>query len=159
MKFFFLVFLISCISIFPPFFVHANSTDLPLVSIPPGSFYYSFKRLSEKIMVNFYINPESKMNYYKDLFQNRIAELQYIIDKKYLDQVEQSTQRVSYEVGILTDYVVAEKLNSQKKNLVDLFKGDKIILEKLRDKYPANSSFWMLVQHSINSIDLNLQKF
>ena len=90
--------------------------------------------------------------------QTRLAELKYVVDKDYLDQVERSTQRVSYQVGVVTDYVIFKKINNKKQNLADLFKEDKIILEKLRDKYPANSSYWMLVQHVINSIDINLQK-
>lgn len=126
--------------------------------ISPDSFYYPFKRLTEKIQVIFFINSESKADFYKDLVQKRLAELKYIVDKDYLDQVERSTQRVSYQVGILTDHIVAKKLNSKKSVVVDLYAKDKIILEQLRDKYPANSSFWMLVQHTINSIDLNLQK-
>lgn len=133
-------------------------TNLPSVKITPDSFYYPLKRLAEKIQVNFHLNPESKVDFYKDLVQTRLAELKYVVDKDYLDQVERSTQRVSYQVGVLTDYVAGKKLNNKKQSLVDLYKEDKIILEKLRDKYPANSSFWMLVQHVINSIDINLQK-
>lgn len=137
---------------------YANQSNLPAVKITPDSFYYPFKRFSEKIIVNFYIDADSKTEYYKDLAQKRMAELKYVVDKDYLDQVEKSTQRVTYQVGVLTDHVAGKKLNNKKENLANLYKEDKIILEKLRDKYPANSSFWMLVQHVINSIDINLQK-
>lgn len=138
--------------------LYANQIDLPSVKITPESFYYPLKRISEKIKVNLYIDSSSKADYYKDLVQIRLAELKYVVDKDYLDQVERSTQRLSYQVGILTDHIVAKKLNIKKQILDDLYQKDKVILQQLRDKYPANSSFWMLVQHSINSIDLNLQK-
>ncbi len=151
-------FLISNTIVYAAFPSYANESNLPSVKIAPDSFYYPLKRLSEKIMVNFYIDPNSKADYYKDLIQNRMAELKYVADKTYLDQVERATQRISYQVGILTDYVAGKKVNSKKPSLIDLYKADKIILEKLRDKYPANSSFWMLVQHVINTIDINLQK-
>lgn len=151
-------FLISNIIVYAAFPLYANESNLPSVKIAPDSFYYPLKRISEKIMVNFYIDPNSKVDYYKDLVQNRMAELKYVVDKDYLDQVERATQRISYQVGVLTDYVAGKKVNSKKQSLVDLYKADKIILEKLRDKYPANSSFWMLVQHVINTIDINLQK-
>lgn len=157
-KLLFYFLLISGIIIYAAFPVYANQSDLPSVKITPESFYYPLKRLTEKIIVNFYIDSNRKANYYKDLVQNRMAELKYVVDKDYLDQVERSTQRVSYQVGILTDHIVAKKLDHKKKDIVNLFEKDKITLEKLRDKYPANSSFWMLVQHVINSIDINLQK-
>lgn len=133
--------------------------NLPSVLIQPSMTYYPVKRLFENLMEKFQFTNENKEKYYEDLSQKRLAELKYVIDRDYLDQVEKSTQRVSYQVGILTDYVVGKKLNNKKQNLVNLYKEDKIILEKLRDKYPSNSSYWMLVQHIINSIDINQQKF
>ncbi|OGE72387.1 hypothetical protein A3H40_04045 [Candidatus Daviesbacteria bacterium RIFCSPLOWO2_02_FULL_38_15] len=133
--------------------------NLPSVSIQPSMTYYPVKRLFEKFMEKLQFTNETKEKYYEDLVQTRLAELKYVVDKDYLDQVEKSTQRVSYQVGVLTDYVVSKKLNDKKQSIADLYKKDKIILEKLRDKYPANSGFWMLIQHIINSIDINLQKF
>lgn len=133
--------------------------NLPSVFIQPSMTYYPVKRLFENLMEKFQFTNENKEKYYEDLLQKRLAELKYVVDRDYLDQVEKSTQRVSYRVGILTDYVVRKKLNNKKQHLVDLYKEDKMILEKLRDKYPSNSSYWMLVQHIINSIDINQQKF
>lgn len=135
-----------------------QETNLPSISIQPIMTYYPIKRLFEKLIEKLQFTNETKEKYYEDLVQKRLAELKYIVDKDYLDQVEKSTQRVSYQIGILTDYVAGKKLNNKKQSLDDLYKEDKIILEKLRDKYPANSSFWMLVQHVINSIEINLQK-
>jgi len=135
-----------------------QTSALPDVRIPPESFYYPIIRIIEKAQVNFYLNSDSKADFYKNLVQKRVAELKHVVDNSYLDQIERSSQRVSYQVGILTDYIVSKNLNSKKSSIIDLYKKDKIILEKLRDKYPANSSFWMLIQHIINSIDINLQK-
>lgn len=128
-------------------------------TINPGSIYYPLKRLIEKILVNFQIDPKSKASFYENLVQTRLAELKYVAEKNYLDQVERSSQRVSYQVGILTDYLIAQELDDKKGQIVNLYGQDKVILEQLRDKYPANSSFWMLIQHVINSINLNLEKF
>lgn len=132
--------------------------NLPFVSIQPSMTYYPIKRLFEKFTESIQFTNKTKEKYYEDLVQKRLAELKYVVDKDHLDQVERSTQRVSYQVGVLTDHVVRKKLNNERQRLFDLYKKDKIILEKIRDKYPANSSFWMLVQHVINSIDTNLQK-
>lgn len=136
-----------------------ESVRLPEVKIPPGYFLYNFERLIEKAQVNFYISPDSKVDFYKNLLQKRLAELIYIVDHGYLDEVEKSSQRVSYQVGILTDFVVSHKLNNKESAIKNLYNDDKRILEKLRDKYHSNSSFWMLIQHVINSIDFNSQKF
>lgn len=136
-----------------------ESVRLPEVKIPPGYFLYNFERIIEKIQVNFYFSPDSKVDFYKDLLQKRLAELKYIVDRGYLDEVEKSSQRVSYQVGILSDYIKNENLNNKKDSIHKLFQENKVILEMLRDKYQANSSFWMLIQHVINSIDFNSQKF
>lgn len=135
-----------------------QETNLPSISLQPSMTYYPIKRLFEKFTEKLQFTSEAKEKYYEDLVQRRLAELKYVVDKDFLDQVEKSTQRVSYQVGVLTDYIVEKKQDNKKQGVVDLYKKDKIILEKLRDKYPANSSFWMLLQHIINSIDINLQK-
>lgn len=132
--------------------------NLPSVLIQPSMTYYPVKRLFEKSIEKLQFTNESKEKYYEDLLQKRLAELKYVVDKNYLDQIEKSTQRVSYQAGILTDYVIFKKMNNKKQNIADLYKEDKIILEKLKSKYPVNSGYWMLVQHIINSIDINLQK-
>jgi|SRR3989344_1019658 len=131
---------------------------LPNIIVQPGMYIYPLMRLGEKIFDRFQFNNEAKGKYYQDLFQKRLAELKFVVDNNYLDEIEKSSQRVSYQVGILTDLVVSHKLSNKKSVIIDLYNDDKRILEKLRDKYHSNSSFWMLVQHSINSIDINLQK-
>lgn len=136
-----------------------GSVSLPEVKIPPGYFLYNFERLIEKAQVNFYISSDSKADFYKNLLQKRLAELIYIVDHGYLDEVEKSSQRVSYQVGILSDYIKNKNLNNKKNSIQKIYQEDKVVLEKLRDKYQANTSFWMLIQHVINSIDLNSQKF
>lgn len=135
-----------------------QSRELPNIVIQPGMFIYPLMRLEEKFLEKFQFNSGAKEKYYQDLVQKRLAELKFVIDNNYLDEVEKSSQRVSYQVGILTDYIVREKLDSNKSTVIDLYNKDKLILEKLRDKYHSNSSFWLLVQHIINSLDINLQK-
>ena len=61
-------------------------------------------------------------------------------------------------IVIVVASIVEKRLDNKKQQVINLYKSYRIILEKLRDKYPANSSYWMLVQHIINSIDINLKK-
>lgn len=141
--------------------VSAVELNLPNTIINPDKYlFYSMKRLIEKSMVFTKLSKDSKAAYYRDLTLKRVAELKYVVENNLLSEVEKSTQRLSYQVGILSDHIASNKQELDKKRQpveVLLIKYKKL-LEILRDHYPANSSFWMLVQHSINSIDLNLEK-
>lgn len=140
--------------------VVATELNLPSISITPDKYlYYSVKRLVEKGTLYIKFSKVAKANYYRDLTLERLAELKYVVENKLLSEVKQSTQRFSYQTGILSDYISANKeLFERKKDTRDFLVRSKDLLGGLRDKYSANSSFWMLVQHSINSIDLNLEK-
>lgn len=143
-----------------PSLANAQQTmGLPNIIVQPGMFIYPFMRLEEKIFERFQFNNEAKGKYYQDILQKRLAELKIVVDNNYLDEVEKSSQRVSYQVGILSDYIKNKNLNNKKNSIQKIYQEDKVILEKLRDKYQANTSFWMLIQHVINSIDFNSQKF
>lgn len=134
---------------------------LPDTTINPDKYlFFSIKRLIEKAVVFTKFSKNSKMDYYKDLTLRRMAELKYVVEKKLIGEVETSTQRLSYQVGVLSDYLSSNKkdLAEKRQTVRDLFLNYNRILENLRDEYPANSSYWMLVQHSINSIDINLEK-
>ena len=50
--------------------------------------------------------------------------------------------------------IVEKKKIDEKKKLIKIFEKYSKLLANLRDKYPANSSFWMLVQHDINSLSI-----
>lgn len=135
--------------------------NLPNITINPNNYlFYSIKRLTEKTITFIKFSQDSKADYYRDLTLKRLAELKYVVNQNLLGEIEKSSQRLSYEVGTLSDYVIRnkEELAGKKKAISDLLTNSKSLLATLRDKYPANSSYWMLIQHSINSIDLNLEK-
>lgn len=138
-----------------------DGLNLPKTSINPDMYLlYSVKRLGEKILLFTKLTKESKANYYKDLTQIRLAELKYVVEGNLSNEVERSTQRLSYQIGILSDYVRSNKsdLSGKMKTTDGLLGSYKELLSYLRDKYPANSSYWMLIQHNINTIDLNREK-
>lgn len=140
--------------------VIAAELSLPSISITPDKhLYYSVKRLVEKGTLLIKFSKTSKADYYRDLTLKRLAELKYVVENKLLSEVQQSTQRFSYQTGILSDYISTNKeLLKREQDTQDFLVRSKDLLGGLRDKYTSNSSFWMLVQHSINSIDLNLEK-
>lgn len=140
--------------------VLAAELNLPSVTITPDRYLmYSGKRLLEKGLIFTKLSKESKMDYYKELTLLRLAELKYVAEKKLLGEIEHSTQRLSYQVGTLSDYINSNpELQKDKKDATEFLLSFKELLGNLRDIYPANSPYWLLIQHNINSIDLNLEK-
>lgn len=148
--------------VFYPNIVLAEELNLPKTSITPDNYlFYSIKRLWEKTVVFSKFSKQSKADYYRELTLTRIAELKNVSEQKYLSDVQQATQRISYQVGTLTDYIVSNKTDLEKTipNTKEFLNNSKSTLINIRDTYyPESSSFRMLVEHSINSIDLNLEK-
>lgn len=139
----------------------AAELNLPKTVINPDRYlFFSIKRLVEKAIVFTKLDANSKADYYKNLTLTRMAELKYVVENKLLGEVERSSQRLSYQIGILSDYISANKkeLAKNAEITINQLTEYKTLLVTLRDKYPANSSFWMLIQHNINSIDINLEK-
>ena len=137
--------------------IYANEVeqlDLPKTTVNPGSIYYSFKRLFEKGQEKLLFSQQSKKSFYESLVKTRLSELNYVIDKKALSEVQRSSERFAYQAGILTEEVIKQNQINDKENLIKEFDRYNKFLSSLRDKYPANSSFWMLVQHDINTLNI-----
>ena len=154
-KIFFLAFFLLLI-ICQPVVIQAVEENLAIKNevINPGSFYYSFKRLWEKGMDKLQFSKELKINFYKSQLKTRLAELNYVVENKLLSEVQQSSERFSFYAGILTDELVRQNKVQDKEKAIKEFEKYSIFLNKLRDNYPANTSFWMLIQHDINSLDI-----
>lgn len=135
--------------------VYANEQlNLPDTKINPGSFYYPVKRLWEKGQEKLQFSRQAKINFYESLLKTRLAELNYVVEKKLLSQVQSSSERFAYQAGILTEELVRQNKSADKENVIKEFEKFSPFLDSLRDKYEANSSFWMLVQHDINSLNI-----
>ncbi|MBU1032289.1 hypothetical protein KKE03_05225 [Patescibacteria group bacterium] len=156
-----ILFFVFFLVFFSPVNALASELNLPKTTINPDSYLlFNFKRLIEKGELFIKFSKESKVDYYNDLTLRRMSELKYVVENKLLGEVEKSTQRLSYQVGALSDYISTDRAELTKTvpSTKELLTNYKILLASLRDQYPANTSFWMLVQHTINSIDLNLEK-
>lgn len=159
-KKFIAIFFVLLLTVFIQSKALAAELSLPTTKINPDNYlFYSFKRLFEKGLTFTKFTSNSKADYYRDLTQARMAELKFVVEHDLLSEVQKSTERLSYQIGILSDYISNKSdLADKKQNINDFLKSYKGPLGNLRDKYPANSAFWMLVQHNINSIDINLEK-
>ncbi|MBI2196462.1 hypothetical protein HYU45_02500 [Candidatus Daviesbacteria bacterium] len=136
--------------------IYAQNTQdlkLPNTIINPGSFYYPFKRLIEKGRERVIFSAEGKISFAASLLKTRLSELDYVTEKKVLSEIQGSSERFAYQAGILTEELIQSK-SEKKKAIVKEFEKYSKFLEPLRDRYPANSSFWMLVQHDINTLSI-----
>lgn len=126
--------------------------NLPTQSVNPGDFYYSPVRLWEKITEKFQFKTDTKFKYSNSLIDKRMSELGYVIKNKRLDEVQRSTQRLAYQVGVLSELLIQNKNTQMKEQLNKKINSFFPALAELRDNFPANSSFWMLVSHDINGL-------
>ncbi len=151
------VLLISTIFI-PQQIYSSEGLNLPDNKINPESFLYPIKRLSENILLKFNFSSDSIFKFHRNLTKVRLAELKHVAEGKLLGRIETSSQRFAYQVGTLTDYIVSQKFDKEKETLLQSFEQYKPVLAKLRDLYSANSSYWLLLQQDIDTLDLNAAK-
>lgn len=142
------------LSICQPLAVNAAEKNITFKNevINPGSFYYSLKRIWEKGQEKLQFSKKAKITFYKSQLTTRLAELNYVVEKKLLSEVQSSSERFAYQAGILTEELVRQNKSADKENIIKEFEKFIPFLDSLRDKYEANSSFWMLVQHDINTL-------
>lgn len=152
----FLSFFIIFLVIFQPVIIDAEEENVNIKNelINPGSFYYSFKRLWEKGIEKLQFSQPAKISFSQSQLKTRFAELNYVVEKKLLSEVQTSSERFAYQAGILTDQLVKQNQFEDKEKFLKEFEQYGKFLPSLRDKYPANSSFWMLVQHDINTLNI-----
>lgn len=145
-----------------PFFLFANgqiveghgaNLNLPKTIINPGSFYYPFKRIVEKAREKILFSDSGKVSFYSSTLKTRLVELDYVTGKKALSEVENSSKRFAATAGVLTDAVL-KMGQSGRENLVKQFAEYSDFLAEARDRFPANSSFWLLIQHDINTLNI-----
>lgn len=135
-------------------FANEDLSQVKNPTIAPTSLFYPVKRLWEKGFSYVLVNKGSKANYNRELLKERLEELKYVAEKKYLSEIERSTQRFSYQAGVLVEDLKSLDDKNKNKIVLEDFEAYKKILDQLRNLYPANSSYWMLIQHSINTLTL-----
>lgn len=119
----------------------------------PSSPSYSFKRVKEKVLMTIKITSKSKYKYSVILLEKRLSELVSLVDVKDPNLVTGSSQRFSYQAGILADLNSKLKV-SEKENIKTMFDNYKKILSELRDNYSANSAYWLLIQQNIDTLNI-----
>ncbi len=126
--------------------------------INPDSPYYDIKRVWEKINEQVRFSQQSKIEYSQILAENRLSELSYIAEGKQLDYFETSSNRLSAQLGTVANLAVKTASSTKKAEIVLQFTKYIRVLEKLRDLYSANSSYWLLIQQNIDTLNILSEK-
>lgn len=111
-------------------------------------------RIGERINLFFKFSDEAKADYQKELAEKRLAEVFYVVENKKGDFVEETTSRYSTYLGRLTETITKSQLSNKKEETLRMLDDHKKVLNELVKYFEANSGFWLLVQHDINSIEL-----
>lgn len=131
---------------------------LPSVKTLPGEALYPFKRLFEKARLAVTFSKKGRINYKQKLLGKRLSELYLVADSNKTNAIETSAQRFAYHAGIY-----AEEINKaseeQKGQAIRLFDKYKTVLSKIRDKFPANTTYWLSAQQDIDTLDILSDKF
>lgn len=112
------------------------------------------EKLKEKLTLFFKFNKKDKTRYYQFLAGKRLAELSYIIENNQIKFVEETASRYSTYIGTLTNFVVKNKVSSEKEELLKMFDRHIKIIEGLQRRFKFESGWWLAIQHDINSAKL-----
>ncbi len=147
----FLIFFIS-----PQELLAEGSKDLPSLTaekINPGSSLYAVKRAWEKIGDFMTFSKAKRIKYNEELLKRRLIELDYVTQNQLLGEVERSSQRFIVFSAKLTENLSANGKSDDKQRVI----GELLLYRKylitFRDRFPADSSYWRLVQYDIDTID------
>ncbi|HEX6977533.1 MAG TPA: DUF5667 domain-containing protein [Patescibacteria group bacterium] len=148
---FFILFLL--IVLFNQTILAEDTFSLPNQSANPGSFVYKFKRGWEKLEEKFQFSNDSKISFYDKLTLKRLSELKYVSDHDLLSEFQTSSERFSYQAGVLSEYlngISASKENKEK--VIEEFSKYSDILASIRDKHSFRSSYWLYIQQNMDSL-------
>lgn len=112
------------------------------------------ERIQERINILFKFSPQSKIDYQKELTEKRFAELVYVIENRKGDFIEETTSRYAAYLGRLTEVAIKNKAFDKKNSFLEMLENHELVLEDLIKYFEANSGFWLLLKHDINSINI-----
>lgn len=136
-----------------------NETQSDSVVASDQPIRFGLKRIGEKIR-GFWIqttNPSAMGDFRIELAKERSKELFYILDRDELEaHMETSVSRYITYLGVLTELVDQESTDGTK--IVNEFTGQLKTLETIRDRYPAQTAQWLMLQQCIDTVNVLLSK-
>lgn len=129
-----------------------SKTDLAEVGITESEkitsnmLIYPLKRISEELTIYIKVEPKEKEAYQFELLDSRYKELVFIINNQKTGYLVETVNRYNGHVGnIKQSYPVT------KSEFKEGLRLKVETLEFLRDKYHANSSYWLSIQQAIDT--------
>lgn len=126
---------------------------------PDNALFYPLKRYQEKNFLKLKSNPPEKANYYLTLLDNRLEELQNMVNNKKYGFVLPASSRFFTTAGELTDYINQNNLDDYRNLVKEKFASDSIILTSLVNTYPKDQNEeWKYIVDSDNYLILYTDK-
>ncbi len=113
-------------------------------SINPDSLIYPLKRMGEKVKSLIFSGQENKSKYAFELLNVRFNELVYIANYQKSGFITEVVNRYNTSIGQLK---AANYQVNNKPQLLNFLK----ILETMRDRHPANSASWLILQQAVDT--------
>lgn len=132
----------------------AQNNKLEYPTVTPDSMFYPMKRGWEKLLESIAFSREDKYKRNVEFLDERLDEMNYVVDKGLVSENQRASERYSFYAGSAVDNLIHTKDKEGILQLSSKFVNHKDILGKLRDRYESNSSYWLLVQQNIDTIDL-----
>jgi hypothetical protein len=107
--------------------------------VSPGfPILYNVKRAQEKVFVYLKSSPEAKTDYYLQLLDYRLNELENLVTGQNYEELLSSSLRYSATAGELTKVLTENNLNLQYDSTLKKFEEHHIKLQSLLDVYPKD---------------------
>ncbi len=137
-----------------------SSYDVVQEKVNPGDDYkYIIKRFKEKISLTFLsIVPGRKIIFLSKLVDVRLSELNYVIAKTALLNFQPANPRYSFTAANAPELILVEGSKEDRQKLIEKFKNQIPVLNKLQEPYVPDNSEWRFLQDDINSLDSYVSK-
>lgn len=112
------------------------------------------EKFREKIDLWFAFSSDKKTEIQENQLEKRLAEVSYIVNKKHLDQLEETSSRYSTTAGKFTNYIVQKKLSNKKQQIIDQFTQHQVVIKNLEESIEYGSGLWMLLEHDYNALTI-----
>lgn len=123
-------------------------------TINPGHIMYPLKRVWENLGKSLSLSDDSKFKFDYDLSDTRLSELNYVVNFNLENEIQRASERFAYQVGITTDYIITGNKDNLSGSIIEKHRLFKSNLESLLSKFPANSSYWLLIRQDMDTLDI-----
>lgn len=111
-----------------------------------------FEKISEKISLMLKFNQEDKADYYQELLDKRLAEIEFVTENGQGDLIEETSSRYATYLSTVSDFIISNKINNKKDSVLKTLEEHLKVLESIQSNFEFESGWWILIQHDINLV-------